>query len=61
MKKQIPEGLSCQVKNGDILYHMHILLRLIKEVSIIKKLPTVTESSNNHKKYFTSNILHCVL
>lgn len=35
MKKQIPEGLSCQLKNGDNPYHVRILLRLVKEVSII--------------------------
>lgn len=35
MKKQIPEGLSCQLKNGDNPYQVRILLRLVKEVSII--------------------------
>lgn len=61
IKKQILEELSCQVKNGDNPYHVHISLRLVKEASIIKKLPMVTDGSNNHKTLFTSNVLHHVL
>lgn len=30
MKKQIPEGLSCEVKNGENLHHVHAFLRLKK-------------------------------
>lgn len=30
MKKQIPEGFSCQVKNGENLHLVHVLLRLKK-------------------------------
>lgn len=50
MLKKIPEGLSCQLKDRDNRHHVHILPRLVKEMSIIGKLPMITDSCNNHKK-----------